>query len=374
VVAAGCVEVIDNPTVPTQTLGEACADPGGNFTTTGDIPPGRWYLRGYDPTGLHAAAVVGPLDIAAGQHIRELGVNLPKAAVLSGRTVDATTGAPVAFACPAAVAFLGHSQTPVAHEFVDCSDADGNWSVSGLPAGRFTLLINPDGSHVMTWAPHGLTQDEAELYTTRAGSTTSVGTIREHHGATLTGRITDRTGAPVPDAGVLVTPDTDFRFGVFGEYMTLTDADGRYTLPNIAPQRHSVLVEPPDGSGLAWQWSGNASDPEHATKIRFTYEGKSTFNAVLGPEAPLVVTAAPTTTGSFMVDVQTVSGAFVGFHTGANALFGPTTVHGLPPGKVAIRLTNPTTSTVSWYDRATSFDDATLVKLTTDTVTHVTVQ
>jgi hypothetical protein len=373
-VAGACVEVIDNVGADRVTVATGCAGSDGRYTTRGDIPAGTWLVRAYQESGQHAPVVSAPIQLSAGSTAVDVDLAMPAAATLTGRVVDGRTGAPIFGACP--YAYLGRTGTMPYLQAATCSDSEGRWSLTGLPAGRLSVQLSGGADHIGRWAPGVDKQSGATTFVAAEGRTTSTGTTTELRGATLAGRITDAAGHPVPGAWVVIGDDHAMRMGAgFGEYVARTDATGQYSISNIPPQRRSVLVEPDEASGLAWQWSGAAADPATASPLTFRYEKTARFDAVLTPEAVLSVRLAPGSTGSALVDVQTLGGAYVGLHSEVSSFAwgtGTVLVHGLPAGKVVLQLT-PETGTPYWYDHAASRSAATTIPLTAGRTTSITV-
>jgi len=364
-IPGACLEVL-NPAAPDFLLGYACADAAGAYVTRQDVPSGTWLVRAYDETGAHAA-VSRSVQVVAGQLTSGVDFALPVAATLTGRVVDRRSGAPIQGACP--YAYVGLTQEQPFLQSTACSDASGNWSLTGLPAGQLTVYLSGDAAHVGRWAADADTQAGAKLFTTTAGATTSTGTVRESHGATLTGRVTDGNGRPVVGAYVSVGIATTYQPNTGpGSGPGVTDAQGRYVITNIEPQQSVIEVQTPDATGLAWQWSGRASDPAKGKKLTFKLEGRVQYDVELRPEAVLSVTAAPTVTGSLLVDVQTLSGAGVGYHSEVSPGF-PVTIHGLPASDVVVQLTG---TTVGWYGGST-LATATHVSVRAGRTTSITV-
>jgi hypothetical protein len=115
------------------------------------------------------------------------------------------------------------------------SDADGGYTVSGLPAGTYDLVFSSQPEAAVTFGR----QTETGLTVTSA-TTTSAGDAVLQPGGGIAGTVTDRHGQGL--AGVVVTATTpDSR------QIASTDAAGRYTLGGLASGSYTVEVDP---SGL----------------------------------------------------------------------------------------------------------------------------
>lgn len=369
----GCVEVVDPKGGSSPLVAWGCSDTTGRYsampTAPGPLASGTWIVRGYDDTGAHGEversvtvtdAGPGPVDLA-----------LPQTATLTGRVLDRRTHAPIVGACP--YAYYGRTTRLVGHQRTDCTDARGNWTLTGIPPADVTVFVSGDASHIGRWSRDAETQSTATLFTARSRRTTNTGTLAERHGGTLRGRITDTAGNPVSNAWVIVGSYDTFP-GDFDQpgVETVTDASGRYTLTNVQPGRSAVLVKSGPDSHLAWQWSGNAMQQSDAERLSFAYEQTTRFDAVLLPEALLTVSAGAGLPGQYVtVDVVTADGSWVGYHNE----FGPgapaVAIHGLPATAVAVQLHSAAGS--FWYDRAATRDAAKVLSLSATTPTSIVV-
>ena len=91
----------------------------------------------------------------------------------------------------------------------------------------------------------------------------------------------------------------------------------------------------------------------------------------LRPEAVLSASAGPTVAGSVSVDVQTLSGAGVGYHTEVSPSYPSVPIHGLPASDVVVRLSGDGI-TFYWYG-GTSLETATRVTLRSGRTTSIVV-
>lgn len=361
---AGACGVLVSTTNPFLEVGGGCADANGVLDLT-DVTPGSWQLQVTDPTFTYAAARSAPFTLTAGQQVSGLTVSMPRAGLLTGRVVDWVSGKPLSGIC--VYAFEGTSGPVVPGLSRNCSDADGRWTTAGVRPGAVTAWAEGDDTHLAAYAPGVRDQSAGKLFTVASGATTSVGTIRLHQGAVLTGRITDRRGRPVVgavvgtglDAGLpsswLPYAGTDWRSL---QYAAVTDAQGRYRIQRIEPMRQAVIVQA-EGQPYAWQWSGEASDPAQAKAFSFGYDSTVRFNAELAPEAVVTVNVSGAGTRSGTTAAYTRSGALVGWP----AVFtgdGPAVIRGLPAGSVKVAANAGDGATV-WFSGATSLANARLV-------------
>jgi hypothetical protein len=139
------------------------------------------------------------------------------------------------------------------------SAADGSYTLSGLPSGRYELSFSAYGYKASTL--NG-------LVTVTAPSTTSAATALLRAGGAITGRVIDLDGAPV--AGVYVSV-LDAASGKPQDSSGSTNDDGVYTTaPTLASGSYIVKFQPPidnRGCPLAITYSGNASSAAAATRV-----------------------------------------------------------------------------------------------------------
>ncbi|MBI4944190.1 MAG: hypothetical protein HY830_25900 [Actinobacteria bacterium] len=331
----------------------SCFETGFSVATAADgtysipVGPGDWDLWAVDPTAGYAAART-PVTVVAGETL-SVATTLVRAGTVTGRAVDPATGAALAGICPSAR--VGRTDEFVG--LIGCSDASGNWTLKGLSPGQVTVQLGGDATHVDQWVPGVNTQAQATLLSVTAGATVDVGRVPLPQGATLAGRVTDRRGRPVQGAWVVVGGFASRAGAGEGRYTARTGADGRYRITNVALQPDFATVYVPD-QPFAWQFSGQATDPVRAERLRFRSARTTTFDARLEPEARLTVTVRNGRPDGFtMLDATTLSGAAVGWS--ADVLeSGTATIGGLPTSRVKLKVTIDDGRTPLWYAGGTS--------------------
>jgi hypothetical protein len=144
--------------------------------------------------------------------------------VLTGSITDAQSGLPINGATISlsglTVEYSGSTTT-----------SSGSYSIAGLAAGRY---------HVSTWVS-GYAYAASEVVISDASTATWDAALVPLD-AIISGRITDASGNGIPDLWVWAT-------GTQGSGSGFTDADGHYTIENIAAGDYQVLV---GGPGTPW--------------------------------------------------------------------------------------------------------------------------
>jgi protocatechuate 3,4-dioxygenase beta subunit len=382
-VEGACVELRNVD--PNGNGASGCTDASGAYradvVSPGDYrvlftdPQGRYAAEYYDNTTDPAAAKV--ITIARGDQIAGIDAALTPGAVLTGRVVDAATRRPIEGVCPAA--YAGRRGDWIVGQHRECSQADGRWRISALPAGRTTVHFDSEGAYLSTWAYSSDTQARATVFTLTAGAITTLRDVKLRLGGVLAGTVTDaRTGAPV--AGAFVTVD-DFnpRAGPGeGRHTARTDSSGHYAIPGLETDDYRPLTYA--GGAYGFEWSGNADSKATATPIWVRAGRTTTYDVALDPAAILtgqvIGASGSPTSSSAVVDVFTTTGDPVGWSSDvpSDAL----EVTGLPGGNVVVRLTHfadDGSETVVWHDGKRTRAEADTVPTTsgetTAIVTHV---
>ncbi|RME21564.1 MAG: hypothetical protein D6798_17845 [Deltaproteobacteria bacterium] len=143
-----------------------------------------------------------------------------------GTVRDSATGAGIADAIVVAYDLRLAYQVTV-------SDNDGTWTLDDLPAGSWRLRVLPadDDDHVSRFWPATRDFCAAERLQVEEGGRVDDVDFALESGATATGTLVDRSGAPVAGAVVQATGADPEITGTRRE--AITDADGRFTLRGL---------------------------------------------------------------------------------------------------------------------------------------------
>ncbi len=381
-VEGACVELRNVD--PNGNGSSGCADASGayraDFVSPGDYrvlftdPEGRYAAEYYDNTTDPAAAKV--ITVARGDQIAGIDAALTPGALLTGRVIDANTRKPIEGVCPAA--YAGRRGDWIVGQHPECSQADGRWRISALPAGGTTVYFNSEGAHLATWAYSSDTQAMATVFKLISGATTTLRDVKLRLGGVLAGTVTDaRTGAPVAGAWVTVDGFNPRAGPGEGVHTDQTDSSGHYAIPGLETDDYTPLTYAGDAYGF--EWSGNADSKATATPISVRAGRTTTYDVALDPAAILtgqVIGASGSPTPSYaVVDVFTLTGDPVGWSRDVRS-DGTLEVTGLPGGNVVVRLTrfaDDGTETVVWHDgKATRAEAATVATTSGETTTIVT--
>jgi hypothetical protein len=150
------------------------------------------------------------------------------------------------------------------------TDAAGNYTIIGLPAGDYTVDFQPSaGNYLEQWwndQPTGLTTN-----TLRVAAGATVPDIDAHLalGATISGTVSTADG-PLADATVeAVGANSEL-----GD--ATTNSDGNYTISALIPDSYTVAFMAPQGQNLATQYWQDANTLATATALSLTATNSAT--------------------------------------------------------------------------------------------------
>jgi protocatechuate 3,4-dioxygenase beta subunit len=381
-VSGACVQVSPAGS-DTYGYGYGCADESGHYFLS--VPySGTYKARFTDPKGNYVGEYSGDTRDASAaatfsltrESTATIDASLAPAGIITGRAIDAKTGAAIAGACPSA--YDGRAGSRLWEATVTCSSADGTWRIGGLAADDYTVYVGLGGgpyASAGTWANNAKSQDKATLFGVAAGQTVTTHDVKIGGPGSLGGRITDASGNPVK--GALVNPRGDLP-DRSGECFNcaVTDADGRYLITGLAPGSYRPVVSRTWNSAtFAPEWSGDSPSYEGADPVKVKEGKTASFTVQVGPASTisgeLVNADGSPVEGYWVGEVQSTTGRHVAdFDVWQGNTFAPVV---LPRGDFRIRLENAETRQVVWYDGATTADAATVVTLGSGEDRHLTV-
>lgn len=140
------------------------------------------------------------------------------------------------------------------------TDADGSFEMIDLAPGGYSIqVLAPQGSGLASRWHGGPTRATATVLTIDGTQAPPPVSIELVAAGTVTGSVTDSTGAPVADATVSLYAPGDVWVGLA---VASTDADGGFVLDGFRPDTYRLRVVPPSGSGSVPTWFGGATRSE----------------------------------------------------------------------------------------------------------------
>ncbi|MBW9094297.1 carboxypeptidase regulatory-like domain-containing protein [Microbacterium jejuense] len=253
---------------------------------------------------------------------------------------------------------------------------DGSYVVTGLADGQYKLQFQSTapGSNIVSeyW------QDAADLMSATT-LTVSGGTGIDgidpvlSVGATISGVVTDESGAPVQGVSVRATAVGGWT-GSYG----LTDAHGAYRVAALAAGSYNIEFTPLAGSGpVAGEWYDDAASQAEAAPVTVAAGGAATgIDAVLAPAGSIAgvvtdTTGAPTSY-AYVGVYRATAGDFPQWVTSMSTdASGAYRVDGLAVGDYKVQFSAMNGLLGEWYDDAADAASATVVSVAGGATTTV---
>ena len=202
--------------------------------------------------GTKTAAGSTTVTVATDQDVTAGDITVPLGGKITAHVVSAATGQPVLGVCGSVRALDVRVGAGSSDPGVGCDDnhTTGTFTITGLEEGSYPVEVvdapYESSGVATTWLPNLPDSRGAQQYAVTLGGTVDLGTIALQQGGTLSGRVTLRSGAPVPPTACLVAYSAATHEQVGGG--GCTDADGRYTITGLGTNDYKVeLYAPGDG-------------------------------------------------------------------------------------------------------------------------------
>ena len=249
------------------------------------------------------------------------------------------------------------------------SQVDGSYTITGLSTGSFKVQFVSNGSgYFVQWYNNKSSQELADAVTVTAGATTSNIDATMILGGSITGRVTDASGAAILDA-IVVAYDSNNTGGPNVSYAK-TDADGNYNLQGLPTGNYRVEFDG-TGSGFFRQYYNNSPDMAGSAPVSVTVSKATTgVNASLVKGASIsgVVTnsSGAGIQGVFVTDydVNNNWAAYTITDVSGNYL-----IQALPTGSYKLRYQGVSGYLTQWYSNRASSELADAVSVTAGNTT-----
>jgi hypothetical protein len=284
-------------------------DDDGRFELT-DLPAGSYTLMA--AKGGYATVMYGqrrpmesprPIELAAGQRLQGLNLNLPRGAVIAGRVTD-DVGEPVANIGVRALRYYrmqGRLMLVPGGFFFNGNSTDdlGRFRIFGLPAGDYYISAGNDAfreqgmvwdaneSVVRTYFPGTPSLSDAQRIRVGAGEeVTSVNfAIAAARAATISGTVIDSLGQPV-ERGHIMMEESGNLMGTGGSGMV---ENGAFTVRNVSPGTYTLHVNMGDNDREAASVQVNVASEDITGLAIVTSPAAAIVGQVLFESEPLKV-------------------------------------------------------------------------------------
>lgn len=259
------------------------------------------------------------------------------------------------------------------------SDAAGRYAFSDVPAGEYKVLFQPQKeeptsyNYVAEWWQNRPDHASATVITLSGGDAEQDVSAELTPGASVSGKITDESGTPIPSAVIWA------RLVGGREYSAKSDRDGRYLVGGLPSGTYNLKFESPwNGSQAIYidEWWDNAPAPSTAASIALaTGQAKTGFD-------PLLSTGSTISGRVLDLDGQPLSHVYVQamrvggeepYQHGEYSSDGSYAVSGLPAGTydLAFTVDLPTGYVIEMWRDAPWYDGETTITVGDDEVVEL---
>ncbi len=344
--AGGLVAEADNATSLSATL--AVVVPAGTYHLTVD-GTGTGSPLATPPTGYTEYGSIGRYQLST--------TTLPvPAGAITGAVRDDVTGAPVPGAWVIAV------DRSTGGVVAATADGLGAFAAAVAAGTHHLLTLDPSGDHAGEWFDDQALDGSPTVVA--AGTTgLEVGLAPSGRTASVAGVVTDdTTGAPL--GGIWVAAVGPFPGSSALDGGTVTDGQGRYTIPGLQAGDHLLVFVDPTGSH-AVEFHRDSPTPDGSTMVGLTAGTQSDVDASLGaataaPPGDATVTGRVTETGTG----APIAGAWVVALATTGSFAGATTADAqgeyrlaVPPGGYHLEFIDPSATHRGEWHLDTAIED-----------------
>ena len=235
-----------------------CLTDGADTYAISAMAPGTYQLAFYDPAGLHPT-VRTTATVTAG-HMTTADGAMGQVTAIVGSIIDAANSAPVQNGC----AMLYAPGGGYVSGSYRCTNAQGDFTIDGIPAGKYLLAYyDPSARFKTTWFHGKPDQRSASVVTVSADTITTAGAERVTTFGAASGIVRKADGSPA--SGVCVYADD-----LAGRYTgvgTCSDDAGKYTLSGLPAGDYKLGYYPLGTSEPTPYWYLQRSDELSATPV-----------------------------------------------------------------------------------------------------------
>lgn len=323
------------------------------------VPAGTYYLT-VDGTGTGSPLATPPTGYteygSVGRYFLSATTVPVPAGAIAGTVRDDLTGAPVGGAWVLAI------DRTTGALVAATADAQGGFSAPVAAGTHHLLTLDPSGGHAGEWYDDQALDGSPTVVA--AGTTgLEVGLAPSGRTASVAGVVTDdATGAPL--GGIWVAAVGPFPESSALAGGTVTDGQGRYTIPGLEAGDHLLVFVDPTGAH-AVEFHQDSSTPSGSTMVRLSAGSETDVGASLGAATPAPpgeasVTGRVTETGSG----NPIAGAWVVALDATGSVAGATAADGqgeyalaVPPGGYFLEFIDPAATHRGEWHLDTAIED-----------------
>ena len=248
--------------------------------------------------------------------------------------------------------------------------SDGRFTIAGLPAGSYKLLLSSWDRDVVDQWYGGSDRTSATVITLAAGQQKGGIVVALAVGASISGKVSLPAGVTLPANYAVSVYAYDAASGNSGSSAasTAVASDGTYSLTRLKPGRYKLQFAPPWGTNLLSQWYRAKDGFSTADAITLTAGQKKTgADVTLAASASLsgkvtFPAGVDTSVGYTQVYVLSLSGSYVA--SASVRSDGTFSVGGLTGGTYKLEFSSSGRDVLNeWYNDATDAASATPISL-----------
>lgn len=264
-------------------FGYDSSDSSGGYSLTG-LPTGSYTLCFDGTYTVSATAPYGYTNSCAGDHWLTVDVRAGQTTTADGtvQKAGAVGGTVTGDSGPVPGVLVSVFDSSGSQLNSVNTDENGSYLITGVPPGDVTVCFDPTytaGGYRRTC--YGAVDGGTPTPVTVTAGQLSTADVRLVKGASITGTITDASGAPISNVLVSAYSPTNYE-----SYYAQTDESGSYTLGGVSAGDYQICFDPsqaqgPAAGGYAAQCYDNKPSVDTADPVPVGSTGSVTVNAVL---------------------------------------------------------------------------------------------
>lgn len=246
---------------------------------------------------------------------------------------------------------------------------NGDYTVSGLPAGQYKLSFITSG-YATAWYgdKNDFTTDQALFVTVNSGATVSDINIVMKKGGTVSGRVTNSNNVGIPDVHVVISTVVHTGIAQRG-YRATTDVDGDYDFAVLATGNWIIEFDAEcNDTGYANEWYDNKVSKETADPVRMTAPETIVINTQLEQSTDSGSISGRVTDGKkplFGVNVSVYDSNYSWIKSASTNCAGEYSFTGLAEGTYKVSFSDYTYGLSNkWYNDKADFESADPITVT----------